>query len=306
MSSNTCICKYCGKLYSSLASLSHHQKNAKHCLEIQNKYTTVMCEHCDKSFANIYTLQTHLGTCKQKKEIETLDVIHENRLLKEQNAKLNEQNAKLNEYIMKLNEQLSKYTQSSANITNSNNTNSNNTNSNNTNSNNTYSIQFNVLFDKLSSFNEPNVINSIKELSSSDHLSRLDYMNFKNEVIKNLVEKSVNNFTFCTDSRRKVMVTKNRDGEQVKTHLDDFLSNYINYSKPEIKNYIDNASLYVDELVNNDMLQSDEVWYSFKESRDTLTDHIKETDNSEHIKTTQFAKHIKNEITTNGNVLKKK
>ena len=307
MSSQSCTCKYCGKNYSCLASLTHHQKHAKHCLELQSKYTTIICEYCNKSFANTYTLQTHLGTCKQKKELETLDILRENKVLKEQLLKQNEYITKLNEQNARLLEQISKYTQNGGQpvTTNSNNTNSNNTNSNNT-TNNNYSIQFNLLFDKLTSFNEPNVVNSIKELSERQNLSQLDYTHFQKEVIKNLVENSINKFTFCTDSRRKVMVLKNQEGENIRTHLDDFLSDYINYSKGEIKGYIDNATLHMDELVNNDMLPSDDVWYSFKESKDTLEKNLKETSSSLDVKNTPIAKQIKSEITNSGVILKKK
>ena len=328
MSSSTYKCNFCGKDYSCLASLRHHQKHTKQCLELQNKQTTSVCTYCNKPFANIYTLQTHIGICKHKKETETQTILQEYKLLKEEYAKLKEQHIKLNEQHIKLNEkydeareqistflrsgiQVSPTSANNTNTINSNNTtnvNSNNTtnvNSNN-NVNNSYSMQFNILFDKLSSFNETNVINSIKKLSDKEQLSQLDYSNFQKEILKKLVTCSINNFTFFTDIRRKIMVMKKHNGEAVKRHIDDFLIDYVAHGKDEIIQFMNNASLYMDDLVNNDMLESDDIWYAFKESRDKLEENLRATDTTTDIKKTQIVKQLKTEIDDTGVSLKKR
>ena len=48
-------CRFCKKIFSTKSSLNNHQKTAKYCLSLQDKYlqiTKFNCEFCDKHFTS--------------------------------------------------------------------------------------------------------------------------------------------------------------------------------------------------------------------------------------------------------------
>lgn len=306
MSTNQFTCEFCHNTYSSLSSLNFHKKSSKTCLQIQNKELEFPCEHCNKEFASLYTLQAHLLVCKQKKHSETTSLAHERDLLIKERDFYKMRTIHLEEQVKYLQEQNSKliatkHIPTSTTITE----NSNNTNSNNTNSNNSYNTQFNTLFNNLIVFNCNNVSDSIKGLMTEEHIAQLDLNDIQKSILKDLVLHSINKFTFCTDSKRNIIVTKNATGEQTKTKLDDFLEDYVHYGKDEIHNYLDYSHKYIDERINNDELPDDSTWYNFEKTKDHMNKTLKDAYKADDIKSTELFKDMHTYIKTNGTKLKK-
>jgi len=299
MSTELFICKHCNKKYSSLSSLNHHQKHAKYCLQLQNKDLSFSCEHCNKEFSSLYILQTHLSSCKTKKLSEANNVIQERDFYKMRVLQLEEQ-------VKWLKEQNTKFMDNtlSSHTTNSNNTiNSNNTTINN--NNNIYKSQYNALFNNLVVFNCNNVVNSIKELITDENISKLELNDIQRSIIDDLVENSINKFVFCTDSRRKVMVMKNATGDQTKTKLVDFLAEYVHYGKDEIHNYLEKSHTYINEVINNDELPDDNIWYNFERTKNELHGKIKSLYTADNIKDTDLVKDIHSQVVENCIKIKK-
>jgi hypothetical protein len=76
-------CDFCKKTFLSKNVLSHHQKTAKYCLELQGtNVTNFECNYCKKYLASNERLVTHLNICKSKNiiEISEKEKQHENKL----------------------------------------------------------------------------------------------------------------------------------------------------------------------------------------------------------------------------------
>ncbi len=326
MSTQQFICEFCNRIYQTAHSLSHHQKYSKYCLEIQNKKLEHTCQYCERSFSSIYILQTHLTTCKLKKTSESMSIIQERDLYKaktiQQEILLSQKETLLSQkeeqlvqkesqikQLLDLVGKLTANSQFNATHTNITNTNSNNTttntNSNNTTTTNNYNTQFTSLFNNLVVFNCNNVVDSIKELKTSEHISTLDLNDIQKSLLSDIVANSINKFTFCTDSRRKVMVIKNASGYQTRTKLDDFLADYIHYGKDEIHNYLDTTHNHINDMVNNDELQDEAIWYNFDRTREELDNKIKDVYKKDNIKDTELIKHIQTHVEKDGTKIKK-
>ena len=72
------ICNYCNKTFSSVYTLSVHQKTARYCIALQNISTESVakdypCNYCNKLFTTQSNLISHLLCCKYKQEHEKLE-----------------------------------------------------------------------------------------------------------------------------------------------------------------------------------------------------------------------------------------
>ena len=71
-------CEFCESSFTSKNSLSHHQKNAKYCLQKQSIENNFICSGCDKVLSSKRRLETHITGCieyclnaqKEKYELE--------------------------------------------------------------------------------------------------------------------------------------------------------------------------------------------------------------------------------------------
>ena len=108
-------CDFCKKTFLSKNVLSHHQKTAKYCLELQGtNVTNFECNYCKKYLASNERLVTHLNICKSKNiiEISEKEKQHENKLkekdtyyealLKDKNNYITKIEQEKNECITKL------------------------------------------------------------------------------------------------------------------------------------------------------------------------------------------------------------
>ena len=333
MSAQSLTCEFCHKTFNSLSSLNYHKKYTKACLQIQNKNLEFHCEHCSKEFSSLHILQSHLLVCKQKKSTEANSIIQDRDFYKLRTQQLEEQvkekdfyklraqqleeqikeHAKEKDFyklrVLQLEEQVKCLVDQNSKLIN-NKTNSapisttitENSNNTITNSNNT---QFNTMFNNLIVFNCNNVVNSIKELITDEHIAELDLNDIQKSMLKDLVLNSINKFTFCTDSKRNIIVTKNATGEQTKTKLDDFLADYIKYGKDEMHNYLDHSHNYINDLVNNDELPDESTWYNFEKTKNQMDEKIKNAYKADDVKKTELFKDIHTHIKTNGTRFKK-
>jgi hypothetical protein len=97
-------CDFCKKTFLSKNVLSHHQKTAKYCLELQGtNVTNFECNYCKKYLASNERLVTHLNICKSKNiiEISEKEKQHENKL-KEKDTYYEALLKDKNNYITKL------------------------------------------------------------------------------------------------------------------------------------------------------------------------------------------------------------
>ncbi len=285
-------CNICQNVYTTLASLNHHKKYSKTCLQIQNKELEFPCEHCNKPFSSSYTLQAHLAVCKQKKANETNSIIQERDFYKleylksEERIKIAEERERmLEERIKLLEEQNFKLIDISYRVNSKNNTQ------------NTYNSRFNTMFDDLIMFDGNNVTNSIKEIITEEHTAQLDLHDIQKSILRDIVVNSINKFTFCTDSKRNTMVTRNSVGEQKKIKLDDFLEEYMYYGKVEIYNYINT-------IINNKLLYKNAP-YTLSLLVNQLYEKISSAYEADDIKNTVLFKDILYEVKQNFTRLKK-
>ena len=62
-------CKYCKNKFTVKATLIHHQKTAKYCLELQGqKLKLYVCDSCNKDVSTKHRLLTHYQSCDKYKE----------------------------------------------------------------------------------------------------------------------------------------------------------------------------------------------------------------------------------------------
>lgn len=247
------ICEYCNRTYKSISNLHNHQKTANFCLKLQNKINIHTCSDCNKSFTTKTTLLNHQHVCKEKKQREEKDVRVELDELKLENTLLKSEIAKLKGMLS--------ITQipTTNNIIN--------------NTNNTIVLSFDQLFSNLKSLNPENVAESIKLLSSPERLKEIDFENFDSQTY-GLLTNIFNQFAFCTDKKRRTVVTKSDDDKAVRTNLSYVLSDFIDYGQEEIVNYLDNAKNELDEGVNNDIID-EMTHYAFEPKYKALEQLVK-------------------------------
>ena len=73
-------CEYCGKVFTSVYSLTKHKKTAGYCIEIQRKQFNIepnvvmhACEYCGQEFTTKTNYNIHISACKAKKEHDKLE-----------------------------------------------------------------------------------------------------------------------------------------------------------------------------------------------------------------------------------------
>lgn len=283
MSSNTFVCIFCKKSYSTLSSLNNHKKTAKFCLELQNKLTNgelIRCEFCSKEFSSKKYLNQHLEHCKSKKlteqnniknefEKELVDIKKENTELKLRLKFKDELNKKLQKELDEYKKLASRPTTS---IVNNNTTN--------------YQIEFNQLVQNIEAFDKSSLSNKIKSISLEE-MDSYDPKNLENSFSHTLCN-TFKDYTFCTDKSRKIVVIKKEDGSIEKITIKDFVNLFLNTGIIDIRNYINNLELHYDTKWTTDNMLTDE----FKIFDDSLQ-NIKE-----------FMKKSNIDITDHGNPLK--
>jgi hypothetical protein len=60
-------CEFCNSIFKTVSNLNNHKKNAKYCLELQNKknQSNFICNYCSKNFTSKYTLNNHEKKCME-------------------------------------------------------------------------------------------------------------------------------------------------------------------------------------------------------------------------------------------------
>jgi len=234
-------CNFCKKTYTSQSNLNNHQKTAKFCLDLQNKLNNgslIRCEFCLKEFTTKKYLNQHNEICKQKKLTEQTDLKKELEKLQKEIIELKLSVKLKDEIIQKLekeNKKLVSRPTSISNITNNDNRQQNQ-----------YNIQFNQLFENLPILNEININNKINELSTEEKANQYDLDNFYKEALESITYQ-LKDFSFCTDSSRKMVVIKDETEKSVKMNAEEFLSKSFDLGSESIKNHI----TYVDQIVDN-------------------------------------------------------
>ena len=90
MSTESFLCDFCKKIFTSKHILYTHQNSAKYCLEIQGRDNLAFeCDYCKKSFRVKQTLNDHYYACKEKAKHEYASIFqNENQILKNQFSEL--------------------------------------------------------------------------------------------------------------------------------------------------------------------------------------------------------------------------
>lgn len=110
MDSDSLLCNFCNKVFTSRNILLQHKNKAKYCLELQGKsqQSRFECKYCEKVLSTSQRLDTHIISCKNKKQIESV-LIHQ---LKEKDiyiSSLESTIEKLESTIEKLETKLDKF-----------------------------------------------------------------------------------------------------------------------------------------------------------------------------------------------------
>jgi hypothetical protein len=268
--STTFNCNFCKKSYTSQSNLNNHQKTAKFCLDLQNKLSSgelIRCEYCLKEFATKKYLQQHIEICKQKKNVEQNDLKKDLENFKNEIIELKlklEMKDEIIKNLEKINKDL--LSRPSTSIINNNNDNRQQ---------NQYNIQYNQLFEKLPILNEVNVNNKITELSTEEKINEYHFDNFYPESVERIVNQ-LTDFTFSTDTSRKIVVIKDKNEKSVKMNAEEFLSICFKYGSESILNHIKLADKIVDDKIeNSDPSLTSEMLDCFNDDRDKFINKLR-------------------------------
>jgi len=254
MDTKAYVCEFCSNSYKSLSSLNYHKKTAKFCIDLQNKPKTnlIRCVECDKTFATKQNLQHHQLICKEKKKKEDMTKEEEIDTYKTEIITLRQKVIDLEKELERYRQTLEKSVGPTINHITNNNT-ITNTNS--------IILGYDQIFANLKNFNAKNIAEALNLLSSDEYRKQIDFENFDSQTFA-LLTNIFNQFAFCTDKKRRTMVTKSDDDKAVRSTLSLVLSEFIDHGQQQITNYLEVAKQEIDEGVNNDVI--DEItYYSF-------------------------------------------
>jgi hypothetical protein len=297
MSSNTYVCEFCKKEYTSFSSLKYHQKNTKFCIELQTQLSILKCEYCDKTFSTHKYLKQHSQHCKiykvylennnLKEKVNDLNFKLEQKdkefkvkldqKEKEFKLKLNyqekETDVKLkakddiikynNDIISKLQKEIDEYKKLATRPTNIYNTNNTNNNTNN------YQIQYNQLVDSIEPLNSENICKRIDSIQI-DELTNPGINDFENRI-SNRLSRVFKDFTFCTDKARKTVVIKSDNGEIQKVLMNEFIETGLTLGIQNIISIIEQIEIF------NDGRMSDfdrDLYIAYDESLQQIKDYF--------------------------------
>jgi hypothetical protein len=272
----TIVCEYCNSSFISVNNLKVHQKTAKFCLQIQNKPVEgkYKCEFCNKDFSLKSHLTTHLSICKDKKAIDDKEqnekmikrIKELENQLKQKDKELNKKDNIITELKTKVNskeeliknlEKINKELLNRPSIINNDNRQQNQ-----------YNIQYNQMFEKLPILNEINVNNKINELTTEEKINEYNFDNFYTESVEKIIYQ-LKDFSFSTDTSRKIVVIKDKNEKSVKMNAEEFLSLCFNYGSDSILNHIKLADKIVDNKIENfDPTLTSEMLDLFNDDRD--------------------------------------
>lgn len=104
---NQTSCKHCDSVFKTKSSLNNH-KNAKYCLEIQEKKAkkSYKCEFCDKILSTKQSLTKHKDTCCKRKDIHNNEL---KELRDKELRKLTDEIIEKDKIIIKVNTQLENF-----------------------------------------------------------------------------------------------------------------------------------------------------------------------------------------------------
>jgi hypothetical protein len=305
--SETYLCEFCNKQYTSISNLKHHQKTAKFCLDIQSTLSkTYKCEFCSKTFDTNKYLKQHLQNyCKiHKIYIENENLKNENielknklnqqdKLLKNElkykldqkdkelkfklDQKENDAKTKLqfkddiiklkDETINKLEKEIHEYKKIANRPTTVYNT-KNTTNTNN------YQIQYNQLLEKIETLNSENISKKIN-LIDVNEVYTLDIPKFEKEFSSKL-SNIFKDFTFCIDKNKQVVVTKNNSEEKKEMNIKEFINSCLTLGKKDLHDILFKINQYHETFI--DELDKD-TYTPFDDYVSDATIYFKDDDN---------------------------
>jgi hypothetical protein len=277
MTTNTFACNFCKKSYTSQSNLNNHQKTAKFCLDLQNKLTSgelIRCEFCLKEFTTKKYLNQHNEICKQRKNVEQNDLKKELENYKKELENYKKENSELKVKLELKDEMIKKLEKQNKDLINRPST-TTTINNNDNRQQNQYNIQFNQLFEKLPILNEENVNNRINELSTEEKVNQYDLNNFYKGALENIIYQ-LKDFSFCTDSSRKMVVIKDETEKSVKLNAEEFLSKSFTLGSESIKNHITFTDQIVNDRIDNyDPIITSEMLDLFNDDRDKFRERLK-------------------------------
>jgi hypothetical protein len=259
-------CNFCKKSYNSLSSLNYHQKNAKFCLELQNKLKNgelIRCDFCLKEFTSKKYLNQHNEICKQKKTIEQTDTKRENDKLHKEISDLKvkfDLSIKFkDETIEKLQKELEYYKKLANRPTTVNHTTNN------------YQIEFNQLVQNIDLFNDNSLSDKIKSIT----LQEMDGYDPKNleDCVSHSLSNKIKDYTFCTDKARKMVVIKKENDIVEKISIKEFINLCLNTGLSEIRNYIKSLEEHYDTKLLEYKI-SDENFLVFDDSLQKIKEYM--------------------------------
>ncbi len=293
------VCEFCNSNFVSSKNLKLHQNTAKFCLQLQNKQLEekYKCEFCNKGFNLKAHLTSHNLNCKEKKAINDREQIEKylkqlkefeyklnqkDKEIKEKEKLLNQKEKEINKKDILISELKTKVASKDEIIKNLEKTNKelfnrpiSTTITNDNRQQNQYNIQFNQLFEKLPILNEENVTNKINELSTEEKVNQYDLNNFYKGALENMIFQ-LKDFSFCTDSSRKMVVIKDQSEKSIKMNAEEFLSKSFTLGAESILNHINFTDQIVnDRIDNNDPVITAEMLDLFNDDRDKFRERLK-------------------------------
>lgn len=261
---NGLVCDVCGNKYSTMSSLLHHKKTARFCLSLQNiQNTNLICQDCKKEFTNKHNYTSHMSTCREKLVNRINQLENQVKELEEHNGHLFLENKQLKEYkeeCLRYREHiLEKDKQGTTTIINH--------TTNNT-TNNTYNTQFNQLLTTIVPFTPENINEKFRSI---DHEKLLSLYIPCEELLRNQVVDKMKYLAFCVDQSRRILVTKNEEGNGVKQRASDVIEQCMQIASPIIMEKIKQAHELMNDMYNNDLIPDENI--------DFINENVKITQN---------------------------
>jgi len=290
----------------------NHQKNAKFCIDIQNKLNlseVIRCQFCLKDFSTKKYLDQHTERCKDKKisdqkelELQIQKLTKQNLELKQQLSKkqldfkhqIKEENSKLklklnfkDETIEKMQKEIQDYKKLLSRPTTVVN------NANTTNNNNNYQVQYNQLIQNTEPLVNSLLSDKIKNLTSQN-MDQYDLKHIE-ETVSDKLSDIFKDFTFCTDRSRKTVVIKKEDQTTEKMSVENFTNMCLQLGISDIQKFITELNNYYTNKLGSYEV-SDEDFIIFDNKCEEISGFINTNDNIDIQSVNNPLKYIPNKV----------